>query len=319
MPELPEVTTTVNGINRYAKGRKILDVWTDLYSKDKRFSDTVKNPEYFKKFKRSVVGAQIKNAERRAKNILVHLDNGNTILIHMKMTGHLLFGQYAEKQNGNMEKFKNDRANSKNTGTIWVPKKKTGPLNDPYNRFIHVVFTLNGGKHLVYADTRKFGTMRVFKTAEIFNSKHLRDLGPEPLDKKFTLEKFIEVVSKKPNGVVKAVLLDQTVIAGIGNIYSDEALFKACISPKRKVSDISKKEMALLYKIVQEVLKKGIDFGGDSTSDYRNILGERGKFQHVHNVYRMKGTQCKKKGCRGVIMRSIVGARSAHYCPRHQK
>ncbi len=305
MPELPEVTTTVNGINKYAKGYQILDVWIDLKSKDKRFSDTIKNQKYFHKFKSLVIGTKILKAERRAKNILIHLSNGQTILIHMKMTGHIMFGQYAY----------NKRENK------WLvhEKEKNTALRDPYNRFIHAVFVLNKNKHLVYADTRKFGTIRIFETKEIFNSKHLRDLGPEPLDKNFNLEKFIEAISKKQNGQIKTVLLDQTVVSGIGNIYSDEALFLSKINPKRKVVDISKKEFSLLFKSILVVLKKGIDFGGDSTSDYRNILGERGEFQHIHNVYRRKGEKCKKKGCSGVIIRSIVGARSAHYCSIHQK
>jgi formamidopyrimidine-DNA glycosylase len=113
--------------------------------------------------------------------------------------------------------------------------------------------------------------------------------------------------------------MDQSLIAGIGNIYSDEMLWRAGIHPARKVKDIKKEEFKAMFTAMQAVLKSGIDFGGDSMSDYRNILGEKGKFQEKHNAYRKTGTECQKKGCGGTIMRMAVGARSAHYCSEHQK
>jgi formamidopyrimidine-DNA glycosylase len=146
----------------------------------------------------------------------------------------------------------------------------------------------------------------------------LEKLGPEPLDKKFTEKDFKERIQKKPTGKIKTVLLDQIVISGIGNIYSDELLWLAGVHPERKVRDITGSEFKKMYTAMLEVLKKGIDFGGDSTSDYRNILGEKGKFHGKHNVYRETKKPCKKKGCGGFIERKMVGSRSAHFCPVHQ-
>jgi len=124
---------------------------------------------------------------------------------------------------------------------------------------------------------------------------------------------------KRPNGRIKNVLMTPEIIAGVGNIYSDEALWLASIHPESKPSKIPEKDLKKLYGSVIEVLKKGIDFGGDSMSDYRNIHGERGKFQGQHNAYRKTGKPCGKRGCKGIITRKIVGGRSAHFCSVHQK
>jgi formamidopyrimidine-DNA glycosylase len=307
MPELPEVQTTVDGINRRCKGQTIISVWTDLAipSPIKQFMGTVKDATFFKKFQKTVTDAKIIKAERRAKNILIHLSNGYTILVHMKMTGHMMYGSYSydKKQN------------------IWTPAEaeKNKALRDPYNRFIHVVFSLNSSKHLALSDVRKFAKVTVVKTGELFESIHLKSHGPEPLDKSFSLKEFKDRVSKKKNSPIKQALLDHTVIAGVGNIYGDELLWESSIHPLRPVRTISDKEFALMYKSMKNVLQRGIDFGGDSMSDYRDIDGKRGRFQNDHNAYRLTGTTCKKKGCKGKIERIIIGARSAHFCNTHQK
>jgi formamidopyrimidine-DNA glycosylase len=121
------------------------------------------------------------------------------------------------------------------------------------------------------------------------------------------------------NSKIKTALMDPHIVAGIGNIYSDEALWLASIHPERLVKNIKGKEMQKLFKSVQEVLTKGINFGGDSMSDYRNILGLPGKFHHEQNVYQKKNEKCGKKGCHGIIQRIVVGGRSTHFCPEHQR
>lgn len=312
MPELPEVHTTTIGLNKVLKGRIFSNVWTDLKTSDKRQSDTIKNPKFFEKFKKSIKDKKFIKTQRVGKNILIHLRDpltplktNKTILIHMKMTGHLMYGKYHYIK----------KINS------WTPHKseKNKKLKDPYNRFIRVVFTLDNDKHLVFCDARKFGKITLLETSKIFESRHLKTLGLDALSPKLNLETFRKILNKKPNGKIKSVLLDQTLISGIGNIYSDEALWLSNIHPLSIVSKIPKKEMSILYKSVIKVLKKGIDFGGDSTSDYRNIYGEHGKFHHAHNVYRLKGTKCKKRGCFGAIERLVVGGRSAHFCNQHQR
>ncbi len=307
MPELPEVQTTVDGINRRTKGQTITAVWTDFAVPHpiKQYVGTLKDEKFYKSFQKTVVGATILKAERRAKNILIHLSNGYTVLIHMKMTGHMMYGQY------DFDKKQNK----------WMPSEgeKNEALKDPYNRFIHVVFPLSSDKQLVLSDARKFAKVTLIKTAELFDSVHLKHHGPEPLNKSFTLKEFKERVSKRKNAPIKQVLLDPKIVAGVGNIYGDELLWEAGVHPLRPVKNISEKEFALMYTAMKNVLQRGIDFGGDSMSDYRDIDGKRGKFQNDHNAYRLTGTKCKNKGCKGTIERIMVGARSAHFCNVHQK
>jgi formamidopyrimidine-DNA glycosylase len=303
MPELPEVETTVRGLNKKVVGLVISDIWTDLGKKKLAlpyFKHTMKDASFFPTFKKSVVGSKIKKVTRKAKNILIHLDNGKIILVHMKMTGHLLFGTY---------KYSKDS---------WDPISPEG-LKDPFNRFIHIVFTFSNGKHLAMSDARKFGKVALLEADEIDSYKHLSNIGPEPLLKSFDIKKFKERLNLKNKKPIKTVLMDQEIIAGIGNIYSDEMLWLSGISPERSVKNINKKELAALFKSMKLVLSKGIDFGGDSMSDYRNIDGLPGNFQNHHNVYRKKGHKCGKKGCLGVILRKVIGGRSAHFCSKHQK
>lgn len=318
MPELPEVTTTVKGLQRVLPSLKISDVWTDLpppinvwrarAQRKKLFKNTLKDPLFFRNFKKRVVGAKVLNVERRAKNILINLNNGQTILIHMKMTGHLIFGKYV------FTKKINPPAGG------WLPHpRERASLHDPYNRFIHVVFTFSNGKHLAFCDSRKFGKVTLIDTKLAHTTVHLKHLGPEPLEKSFTFSKFQAQIGKKPNWPIKQTLMDQGVLAGIGNIYSDEALWLAGVNPKSTTSKIPSKYLKDLFTYTKQVLKKGINFGGDSMSDYRDIDGNRGKFQHHHNVYQKKNEKCGKKGCKGAIIRELVAGRSAHFCPAHQK
>ena len=286
MPELPEVETTTRGLRKTITSLIIKDVWTDLSTKDKRQKNAVANPKYFKVFRKEVLNKKILSVERRAKNILINLSGGKTILAHMKMTGHFLYSDYKK---------------------------------DPINRFIHFVVTFNNKEKLYFSDARKFGKITLLDTATMNTSKHLKDIGPEPLEKSFDLKKFKDCLNKKQNGKIKTVLMDQSIIAGIGNIYSDEVLWRAGVHPERKVLTIKESEIKLMFKMIKEILKKGIDFGGDSMSDYRNIDGLPGKFQLHHEAYRRTGEKCRKKNCKGIIKRKIVNGRSAHFCSVHQK
>lgn len=302
MPELPEVETTTRGLRKKVVSLMIRDVWTDLKTKDKRKSDTVANPLFFKFFKKEILNKKILSAERRAKNILINLSGGKTILVHLKMTGHLLYGKYKFLQKENK----------------WVPEVN-GPLSDPYNRFVHIVFSLSNNKHLAFSDTRKFGKMTLLDTNTIHESKHLKGIGPEPLLSDFNLNKFKKCLNKKPSGKIKTVLMDQSVVVGIGNIYSDEILWHSGVHPERKVSKIKEKELKKIFRAIKKLLKKGISFGGDSMSDYRNIDGSPGKFQLHHKAYRRTREKCKKKNCSGIIERKIINSRSSHFCNIHQK
>lgn len=285
MPELPEVETTTRGLHNTIVGLTIKDVWTDLSTKDKRQREAVANPKYFAFFKKEILNKKVLSIERRAKNILINISGDKTILMHMKMTGHLMYGEYKK---------------------------------DPINRFIHFTITFTNGEKLYFSDARKFGKITLLPTETAHKTKHLDNIGPEPLAKNFTIVKFKERLCKKPNGKIKTVLMDQSIIAGIGNIYSDEILWRAGVHPERKVSKLKESEIKLIFKAIKETLKKGIDFGGDSMSDYRNIYGLPGKFQLHHEAYRRTGGKCRKKSCRGIIQRKIINGRSAHFCSIHQ-
>ena len=281
MPELPEVQTTVNGLNKTVKGRTIVSVETTYKSLYHKGSDNIKDPSFFKKFRDLVVGQKILKAERRAKNVLMHLSGGYTILVHMKMTGHFVY----------------DR---------------------PGYPFTRLKFKLDNTKTLVLSDMRKFAKVTLVKTNEVEKCLHIAHLGPEPLEDKFDYKTFKSQLLKRGTGKIKTVLMDQTLLAGVGNIYSDEILWRAGVHPLSIPKAIPEKQFKLMFIAMKEVLQKGIDFGGDSMSDYRNIEGERGKFQEHHQAYRRTDKRCTKKGCPGIITRLVVGARSAHFCPEHQ-
>jgi Formamidopyrimidine-DNA glycosylase len=307
MPELPEVHTTVTGLASVLPKLSITSIWSDMWSTATLSRNTIKDKDYFPYFKKHVLNKKILGVSRRAKHILIALDGGYTIIIHMKMTGHLMYGKYKQDKNYNGKEWP------------WIPgAPKSSPLHDPYNRHIHVVFSLSNGKHLVFCDSRKFGTIAIEKT-ETLHTVRLSHLGPEPLLEEFTLPLFKERLLQSPNRPIKTVLMDQTIIAGIGNIYSDEMLHLAHILPTRTPKSLSPKEFELLFKAMKFVLSQGIDFGGDSTSDYRNITGSRGEFHHNHRVYLRNKARCLSRGCKGIIEKKTIGGRSAHFCTSCQK
>ena len=283
MPELPEVQTTVNGLNRFVKELTIKNVWTDYYSEFHLGRPNIKNREYFKKFRTAVIGAKILGAHRRAKNILIRLSNGKTILIHMKLTGYLFYGDCQQK-----------------------------------NKFVHVIFSLSDGKCLALSDLRKFAKVILIDTNKIETDSDLKNLGPEPLEKNFTCQKFQEQLLKKPNAKIKQVLMDQAIVAGIGNIYSDEILWATGIHPLQKVASITPAKIKKMYSVMRKILRYSLSIGGDSESDYRNILGQRGNFQNKTRAYGHEGEGCSKPKCHGIIKRIKIASRSSHFCPIHQ-
>ncbi len=303
MPELPEVYTTVEGLKKTIIGQTIKDVWSDFYVNTAcGNSQTIKNKKYFDYFKQIVVGAKIISIEKKGKNILIHIKSRlnlenlqgltlilYTIIIHMKMTGHLMVGDY-----------------------------KKGPLQDSYNQFIHLVFSLSNNKHLVLSDMRKFASVTIFETTKLHQHKTLSKLGSDPLDPKFNAKKLFEIMCKKKRTPIKSALLDQKAIAGIGNIYSDEILWQTDIHPLSFADKIPKEKFAEIFKAMQKILKLSIKYGGDSKSDYRNVFGEKGGFQNFHKVYGKKGQKCSKRNCSGIIERIVIRGRSAHFCSKHQ-
>lgn len=290
MPELPEVETTVRGLKSKVLNRTFVDVWSD-------WKKLVKAPKDFEQFKKEIKNKKIKKIWRRAKNIIFDLSDGYSLLVHQKMTGHLLVGNWQE------------------VGGVWKPVKN-GPLNDPYNRFLHLIFFLDDKKMLALSDARKFAKVELKKTEELLNSKEFKNLGPEPLEKSFTFEKLKERLGNK-KGRIKQVLMNPEVIAGIGNIYASEILWQAKIHPEKNVADLNNKELALLYKSIKKVLDLGVKLGGESFSDYRKPDGTKGDFDTERKAYKREGLKCSR--CKTKIKRIKFGGRSSFYCPYCQK
>jgi len=294
MPELPEVQTTVNGLKSKVLKRTFVGVWSD-------WGKIVKKPKSFKEFKKEIKNKKIEKIWRRAKNIIFDLSNGYSLLVHQKMTGHLLVGNWKLE-------------NGVPFGS-WKPVGK-GPLSNPYNRFLHLMFFFDDGKMMAFSDARKFAKVELWKTNDLLNSKEFKNIGPEPLDKGFTFEKF-KAIFKGKKGRVKQVIINPEVIAGIGNIYSSEALWQAKIHPEKNIAKLNEKELKSLYQAIKKVLKLGIKLGGESFSDYRKPDGSKGGFDSERKAYKREGQKCSRCGTK--IKRIKFGGRSSFFCPYCQK
>ena len=290
MPELPEVETTIRGLNSKVLKRTFVDVWSD-------WEKIIKKSKDFKVFKKEIKGKKIIKIWRRAKNIIFDLSEDYSLLVHQKMTGHLMVGEW-------------EQINNK-----WRPTKK-GPLEEKINTFLHVIFFLDNGQMIALSDLRKFAKIELWKTKDLLNSKDFSKLGPEPLEKGFTLQKFKEILKGK-KGKIKQVLMNPEVIAGIGNIYSNEALWWAKINPQKSVFELNPKELKLLYHSIKKVLLLSIKLGGDSFSDYRNVEGKKGYFDDERKVYKRENEKCSR--CGALIKRLKFGGRSAFFCPNCQR
>ncbi len=292
MPELPEVETIVRDLNKSVKGAKILDAWTD-------WAKAIKKPKNFNLFKKEIIGRTIKEIKRRGKNILFYLSGDKIILIHQKLTGHLLVGKWKLK------------------GKIWEPIENKKILSERVNNYIHLMLYLSSNKMLALSDLRKFAKILAGDKNEILNSEDLSNIGPEPFVKDFTFDVFKKRILLKPNGQIKYVLMDQAVIAGIGNIYSDEILWEAKVYPLKIIKNLKADELKRIYIAIKKILEKSIEYRGDSMSDFRDVSGRKGGYQEIQKVYQKDGEACKRCGTK--IMRFKLKGRSGHYCPFCQK
>ena len=189
--------------------------------------------------------------------------------------------------------------------------------NDPQNRFIHLVFDLSNSKELALSDLRKFAKVLLWPTNKLDELEDINNLGPDPTAEDFDFKKFQErLVGKK--GRIKTVLMDQSVFAGIGNIYSDEILWLSGIHPLKQASSLTQEELKLIFNSTKKILKKAIEARGTSDSDYRDPYGRKGHYQEMLYAYGLEGEKCQKKDG-GIIARIKVGGRSVHFCPVHEK
>ena len=237
-------------------------------------------------------GAKVLNLKRRSKFILVDLSTGETLLIHLGMSGKLL-------------------VSGSKIGKYFYESSRVSNHD-------HVIFKLNNGTIVIYNDPRRFGAMDLAKTDNLNNHKFLEKLGPEPLGNNFNSD-YLKVELSKKESPIKNVLLNQSVIAGLGNIYVCEALFMSGISPKKKASKISKSKCEELVQNIRAVLISAIDAGGSSLKDFTDIQGNLGYFQFEFHVYGRENEYCKIKNCGRKIKRISQSGRSSFYCPSCQR
>lgn len=235
-----------------------------------------------KDFIKGVKGKKILNVKRRGKYIIIILEEKKEVVVHLRMTGQLLIK----------------------------------PRYLPFDKHTHVIFELNDNMDLRFNNVRKFGRLYFVDDGEWERVGGLAKLGPEPLSDDFTLDKFTKSIRKR-KGNIKSLLLNQSFIAGMGNIYTDEALFLSRISPLRRADTLNEREIKELYQAIRKVLNMGIESGGTTFSDYLNANGEKGSFQDYLKVYNRKGENCLI--CNTPIIKAQIAGRSTHYCPNCQR
>lgn len=235
-----------------------------------------------KKFIETIAGRVIKSVKRRGKYIIIGLSGNYSLVIHLRMTGKLLIK----------------------------------PSEAGFDKHSHVIFRLEGDRDLRFNNIRKFGRIYVVEGDNWQQAGSLSELGPEPLAHDFTVDKFKERISRRTTGI-KSLLLKQDFIAGMGNIYTDEALYRAGISPYRSADSLTDKEITALYQAIRKVLKLGIKYNGTTFSDYVNSNGESGEFQEKLQVYQHDGEDCAR--CHHTIQKDKIAGRGSHFCPNCQR
>lgn len=283
MPELPEVETVRRGLMPAMEGARIAAAHVNRPDLRWPFPDNMAA---------RLTGASVQKLRRRSKYILADLDTGETLLVHLGMSGRMTvsgdpLGQFAHDH----------------------PKAQ---------KHDHVVFEMDNGARVTFNDPRRFGAMDLLETATAETHPLLVKLGPEPLGNDFD-ETYLSARLKGRNTPIKTALLDQSIIAGLGNIYVCEALFRAGIAPTRKAGDLSVKRTQSLVPIVRQVLREAIDAGGSSLRDFRQADGELGYFQHTFDVYGREGAPCKTPECTRKIDRITQAGRSSFFCARCQR
>lgn len=300
MPELPEVETVRRGLAPSMEGRRLVKV--EARRPDLRFPLPAD-------FAKRLTGRTVTALGRRAKYLLMHLDDGTNLLAHLGMSGR--FTICPPKGAGSVPgAFAHDAGG------------KAAP--DGTGKHDHIVFHMEDGTLIVYSDHRRFGYMDLVNDADLGTSKHLASLGPEPVGNAFSAELLANALRGKKSPI-KSALLDQRVVAGLGNIYVCEALFRAGISPKREASTIAGKgprpaaRAERLAPAIRDVISEAIEAGGSTLRDYAQADGELGYFQHTFRVYGREGEACLSEGCTASVARIVQSGRSSFYCPTCQR
>jgi formamidopyrimidine-DNA glycosylase len=285
MPELPEVETIVRELNQKIKGKTIKSV-------EVKVAKFINLP--IRKFSQRLIGAKIKEVKRRAKLIIIDLVGPDFLLIHLKLTGQLIY----EPVGGRI--------------VAGGHPIKIGPLPGP---FTHIIFYFTDGGKLYFNDIRKFGYIKLIGGKEM--AEMGREYGPEPLTNDFTLDKFKEIITRYPQRKIKQILIDQSLIAGIGNIYADESCFYAKVLPTRIVKTLRGQEVRKLYEGIKKILVAAIKKGGTSADTYVRTDGGDGGFVPYLRVYGREGEKCFR--CQGKIKKIKLNGRGTSFCPQCQK
>jgi formamidopyrimidine-DNA glycosylase len=287
MPELPEVETVRKGLQELIIGKKIKSVSSDW---PKSFPNDQSQVNLY------IINSSIIDVRRRAKLLIIDLSSGYSLVTHLKMTGQLVF-----------------RSNKQNFGAGHPSNSLVGKLPDKSTR---VIISFSDSSKLFFNDQRKFGWMKLTEKKDIL--KHFTSIyGPEPLDSSFTTTAFKNRLLTRPRSVIKAVLLDQRVIAGVGNIYSDESLWAARIHPLTPTYQLTDQKIKLLHKSLIDVLQLAIKEGGSSDRNYVNAKGQKGSYIKIAKVFRREGQSCPR--CNHEIKKMRVIGRGTHYCPYCQR
>ena len=296
MPELPEVETIRLGLAPTLEGQRLAKVTT--HRADLRVPFTAG-------FAKRLTGRRITALKRRAKYLLAETDGPDTLVIHLGMSGRLtIHGPNCSKTPGNFAR--------KPTQT------KALSTRHSYGPHDHVVLETENGTRIVYTDHRRFGLMILVATDALAQHPLFKNLGPEPLERGFAGAALSEALRNKRTPI-KAALLDQRVVAGLGNIYVCEALYRAKISPKRMALSVVGVRAQRLVRAIKNILRQAIAAGGSSLRDYAQADGELGYFQHRFSVYDRQGEACPRKTCSGKIKRLVQAGRSTWYCPSCQR
>ena len=312
MPELPEVETTKKDLEKWI----LNDTFTGEGFCDWKKMLNLPIEKFFKELK----DAKVKSLDRRAKIMLINLSNGKTLISHFKMTGHYLLvdddpkfvPQVTIKHN---KEFKSLPAPQVRLGRKKKVEEAFVHYQENYDPYIHVMFRLRHSD-LLFSDLRKFGWFKLVDTDKIAKVKEIAELGPEPLYKGFTFE-YLREKFAKTNRKVKQVLMDQTVISGIGNIYADEILWQAKVHPETPADKLSVWQTQAIFNAIRPELEKGLKFVGSSIGEYRRIDNSLGKTQEHFNAYGREGLPCRRDG--EIMKRIVIGQRSAVYCPKEQQ
>lgn len=288
MPELPEVETVRRGLVTRIVGKRIANV---SYDWPKSFPNSAEDVQQF------LIGATVQDVKRRGKVLIIELDNKYSLIIHMKMTGQMVY-----------------RAGKNVFGAGHPNDSLVGVLPDKSTR---VIFSFSGGGKLFFNDQRKFGWVRLLPTLEIPNIDFFKHIGPEPLAADFTVKDFIGRIKRRPKSSIKTVLLDQKIIAGFGNIYADESLWGAKIHPVTLVKNIGDTKLNTLFIELSYVLELAIEKGGSTDRNYVNAEGKRGSYLSFARVFRREGQACPR--CGTTIIKIRVAGRGTHICPKCQK